>query len=384
MRTRMLRRRAVVGLVLAGALGLAGCVGSTPMIADTASSSGAVANEANDGDASSAQNADYAVETDYATWELQADETLREGARGNTSDIVELDLSQTPEVFAIYVRCAAGLTMTLEAIADAGRTGQTTVTCDGQLFRYQVVEDPAQLSYQSLEVVVAGGGDWGVAVVDSTLTAADFAVGLEVFEGAVPANVDERGGVLVGASGVAGHPSGTRVLRVYIDFMCPFCKMFEDANSSDLTALRAAGDLTVGYQLVSNLDGYSEGTKFSTRAANAAATVADGAPEHFVAFVEAMFANQPAEGTTGLSDAEIAAIAVAAGVPQDVADTFAAGLFTDWVVAATQTAHEEVGAATPLLVFDDVLVNPETAGVNYMEAGGLREWLVAQGVADAG
>lgn len=379
MRTRMLRRRALmVAAVAVAAVSLAGCVGSTQMVEPAAKATEADAAD----DGARAEEADYSPDTDYTTWVLEADERLRTGARGNSSEIVELDLSQTPEVFGIYVRCGVGLTMTLEPITSGGRFGQTAVTCDGQLVRYQVVAEPDGVTYQSLEVVVAGAGDWGVAVVDSTLTAADFATGLEVFTGVVPANTDERGGVLVGAAGVAGQPSGTRLLRVYIDFMCPFCKMFEDVNSADLTALRQAGDLTVAYQPVSNLDGYSEGTMFSTRAANAAATVADAAPEQFVAFVEAMFANQPAEGTTGLSDAEIAAVAVSAGVPQAVADTFALGRFTDWVVATTQTAHEDVGAATPLLVFDDVLVNPETAGVNYMEAGGLREWLVAQGVAE--
>ena len=78
---------------------------------------------------------------------------------------------------------------------------------------------------------------------------------LDDFDGAVPANTDNRGGISVGNVGTAGTVNeGAPVLQVYLDFMCPYCGQFEDANATDLAKLREAGDLTVQYHIVSNLD----------------------------------------------------------------------------------------------------------------------------------
>lgn len=204
---------------------------------------------------------------------------------------------------------------------------------------------------------------------------------LDSFDGAAPSTSDNHGGISVGADGEAGTVNeGSPVMQVYVDFMCPFCGDFEEVNAADLEELRAAGDLTVTYQFMSNLDQLSQGTQYSTRAANAAATVANDAPEQFVPFVEALFANQPAENTPGLSDEEIAALAVEAGVPQEVADTFADGVYTEWVGEATAQANREGVRGTPTVKLDGE--TPPTEGaevVNYYTAGELRAWIEANG-----
>ena len=82
------------------------------------------------------------------------------------------------------------------------------------------------------------------------------------------------------------------------------------------------GGVTITYHPVSILDRLSAGSSYSTRAVNATAIVADKSPEHFTAFVTAMYEDQPAEGTSGRSDAEIAQIAQDVGVPAEVTDTF--------------------------------------------------------------
>ena len=198
---------------------------------------------------------------------------------------------------------------------------------------------------------------------------------LDGFDGAQPAAADNHGGIVVGADGVAGKPtSDAKTLQVYIDFMCPFCGNFEDANAADLTKLRESGDLNVTYHLMSNLDSLSNGTNFSTRAANAAATVANDAPEEFVPFVVAMFANQPEEKTDGLSDEEIAAIAVDAGVPQAVADSMASGTYTDWVGTATEQARRDGVSGTPTVLLD----GKKVTNVEYYNPGVLGAWLATQ------
>lgn len=137
-----------------------------------------------------------------------------------------------------------------------------------------------------------------------------------------PDVADDKGGIPVSAAGVGETGEDDVVVEVFFDFMCPYCGQFDAANGGELVKLAQQEGVTVVYKNISFLDGTSQGTSYSTRAANAAATVAAESPEHYVDFVTALFDNQPEEGSTGLKDARIAEIAVEVGVPQAVADTF--------------------------------------------------------------
>ena len=77
-----------------------------------------------------------------------------------------------------------------------------------------------------------------------------------------------------------------------------------------------------------------------------------GAPEQAWAFHGALYENQPKEGTTGLSDDEIAAIARDAGVPSDVVDRFADGTYESWTASVTQKAFDSGIQGTPTVVID--------------------------------
>jgi protein-disulfide isomerase len=173
----------------------------------------------------------------------------------------------------------------------------------------------------------------------------------------VPAGVVEDTGIPVGADGVAGTENeGAPTLDVYVDFMCPVCGSFEQINGASIAEMREAGDVTLVVHPVSILDRTSQGTEYSTRAASAAAWVADRAPEQFSAFHDAMFANQPEEQTPGLSDEQIAQIAEQAGVPADVASGIADG-------DALETYEEWVAASTEVAGSDPAVINPETGGM---------------------
>jgi len=190
-----------------------------------------------------------------------------------------------------------------------------------------------------------------------------------------PAVADASGGIPISAAGVGEAGEDDVVVEVYFDFMCPWCGQFDAANSGELEALAADEGVTVVYKNISFLDGNSQGTFFSTRAANAAATVAAQAPELYTDFVTALFANQPEEGTQGLKDAEIAEIALEVGVPQEVVDTFTETVdgsyevatsedetetregtwrrYAPFVAAATQQAAEDLGGlSTPTVLID--------------------------------
>lgn len=203
-----------------------------------------------------------------------------------------------------------------------------------------------------------------------------------------PAGATVSGGIPVGQDGVAGTRGGSAedatVIQVYFDFMCPYCGLFETTNAAELEELRATGDVVVEYHPVSILDRLSMGTGFSSRSATAAAFVADRAPEAFVDFLTVMLANQPAENTGGLSDAQMAAFAADAGAGEAVTSAIADGTYftgedslAAWVIAATEQAGKDLPRlATPTIVIDGEVL--DTQQYNWTEPGAL-----TRAVADA-
>lgn len=112
-----------------------------------------------------------------------------------------------------------------------------------------------------------------------------------------------------GADAEAGKP--VKVV-LYIDFICPVCKNFEAQYNDTMTKLRNDGKITVEYRPLGFLDTRST-TNYSSRAAAAAACVVNESPEKYAAFVDALFAKQPAEGSAGLSDNELKKLATDTG-----------------------------------------------------------------------
>ncbi len=156
-----------------------------------------------------------------------------------------------------------------------------------------------------------------------------------------PGNVTATGAIPIGSA------TAPVKVEIYLDYMCPFCGRFERANSSELERLVAEGTVRVELYALSFLDKTSLGTKYSTRAANAVATVADRAPDRVLAFNAALFSRQPNEGSAGLSDSDIAALAQSVGVAGDVVDSFAAGTFQPWIAEVTDAAFGNGISGTP-------------------------------------
>lgn len=170
----------------------------------------------------------------------------------------------------------------------------------------------------------------------------------------------ENGGIPVGADGVVGENiDSTRVrMDLYFDFMCPACAAFEQTQSETVNSLREQGLVDVYYHPLGNLDYLSEGTAYSTRTASAAALVAAESPVEFLDFVEALFANQPAEGTEGLTDAQIQEIASHVGIADDVVARIPDREYASWVRVATVRAGEDGLPFTPTVAIDGVMQNP--------------------------
>jgi len=195
---------------------------------------------------------------------------------------------------------------------------------------------------------------------------------------AAPAGATANAGIPIGPDGVAGKPirDGAIVVDVYTDFMCPICGQFEQENGAVLDELSKAGTAAIVYHPIAILDRYSQGTQYSTRAAQAAAVVADKDPQHYLAFDEALFANQPKEDTVGLSDAQLAQLATSVGVPAAVAATFTDGKFTDWVTAATEQASKNGVSGTPAVMINGKLIPPT---LDWRVAGALKTAILAAG-----
>ena len=188
-----------------------------------------------------------------------------------------------------------------------------------------------------------------VAVVNAMGGGQSSAGGEAPTELVTPANTTAAGAIAI------GNPAAPVKVEIYLDYMCPFCGRFDRANDEELNRLLADGTMRLEVHLMSFLDRASGGTRYSTRAANAVATVADRAPDKVLAFNRALFAQQPHEGSQGLSDAQIADLARGAGVPQDVIDAFAGRTFEPWVSKVTEEAFASGVSSTPTVKINGVV-----------------------------
>ncbi|PPF88552.1 hypothetical protein C5B96_02595 [Subtercola sp. Z020] len=100
----------------------------------------------------------------------------------------------------------------------------------------------------------------------------------------------------------AANPAGVIDIRVYIDYLCPYCGQFESTNLTQIGTWLESGAATYEVHPLSLLDRSSLGSKYSTRAANAAACVANYSPDNFYDYSALLFKNQPQESTAGLDD----------------------------------------------------------------------------------
>lgn len=166
-------------------------------------------------------------------------------------------------------------------------------------------------------------------------------------------------------TGAISFGDGDQTLDTYIDFMCPICNQFEQVYGDQMTQLREDGTITLNVHPIAILNRVSNGTNFSTRAANAmyAVTVADYDRAHD--FMQAMFANQPAEMSSGLTDEEILGVAEAVGIT--VTDELRADVeeqryasFVNYMTARTplQPGQDKIGTPT-LAVNGEVLAGSQ-------------------------
>jgi protein-disulfide isomerase len=165
---------------------------------------------------------------------------------------------------------------------------------------------------------------------------------------------------------VVGSSTAPVTVDLYEDFQCPNCKAFEAQSGSTLAQLIAAGTVQAHYHGMAFLD-TSANDKYSTRALNAAAAVvANGGPSAFQSFHDLLFANQPPETGSGLTDAQLVQYANQAGATGPAVEQAIKSLkYDDWVKNATDQASKDGVTGTPTVFVDgQKLADMSAAGLS--------------------
>ncbi|MGO1481901.1 MAG: DsbA family protein [Brachybacterium sp.] len=171
----------------------------------------------------------------------------------------------------------------------------------------------------------------------------------------------------------APEDSGAPVVEVHLDFMCPPCGGFEEINSEDLATMVENEEASVRVVPRRFMDPQSTSGDFSSRAANALVSVYADDPANALAFQKLVFANQPAQGTEGLSNEQLWAFAEEVGASEQVQADIDAKTYQPWVRQVAEPHGEETGGGTPYVEID---------GTTYEEwstPGALREAVQAAG-----
>jgi protein-disulfide isomerase len=194
-----------------------------------------------------------------------------------------------------------------------------------------------------------------IGIVTSVLVASG-AIAFAVFSAstqsqAVPVNASFNDGVKVGSGLKVYTPEFTPPMtqtnpveiKIYIDYQCPICAIFELPNSEQLENWVSTGAATMEIHPLSFLDGRGSPNAFSSRAANASLCVADYSPDNFFAYNTRLFQSQPAEGASGPENSELIAFAQEVGVTntEEVSNCINTKMFGSFIKDATERALSE-------------------------------------------
>ncbi|MEV4346887.1 thioredoxin domain-containing protein [Actinoplanes sp. NPDC049596] len=180
-----------------------------------------------------------------------------------------------------------------------------------------------------LVLVVAGGIGWGIMANQDKGTVTTPSVA-----------VDEGTAFAVG--------SGPVTVDLYEDFMCPICNQFEQSTGGTIEKMVTDKRVTVRYHPVAILDGASNGTKYSTRAAGASAAAAqDG---KFLEYHKVLYANQPEENSSGPDNAKLIELGKSVGLGSSFETAVNDKTYDSWATKVTDTFASRGFNGTPTIV----------------------------------
>lgn len=198
----------------------------------------------------------------------------------------------------------------------------------------------------------------GVVVLVAVLVGAGVLYLRNTANGTAPAPTYTA--TVTGAVVTAG--TGKVVVDIYEDFLCPNCNQFDKRYGPEIIDALNSGKITVRYHTIAILDRSSSPEGYSTRAANAA--VCSVAAGIYPTYREKLFAQQPAEGSAGLSNEQLIASGTGLGAKGDFAGCINGGTDAKAVIAETAKAIADPALknssgqfGTPTLRIKDTTVN---------------------------
>ncbi|MGV9711683.1 DsbA family protein [Gordonia sp. NPDC003424] len=142
---------------------------------------------------------------------------------------------------------------------------------------------------------------------------------------------------------IIGAASAPQTIDVFEDFMCPYCREFEQQSGAAMSKAVDDGKLRVRYHMLTFLNKMSASGDYSSRAAGAAQCVGEAeSKDIFLKFHAALFENQPKEnGDSDLSNAEMATIAAQQGASAATQKCITDGSMVEQAnVAAAQSQNQ--------------------------------------------
>ncbi|WP_117209931.1 DsbA family protein [Allorhizocola rhizosphaerae] len=178
----------------------------------------------------------------------------------------------------------------------------------------------------------------------------------------VPTGANKDGNAVVTGSGPV-------VVEDYIDFICPYCKVFHDDAKDELTRLVSENKITLVTHPVAYLDRFST-NRYSTRSSAASGCAADGG--RFTEYVDALFTNQPAEGSAGPDDAQLISLGLQAGLTEEFSQCVKDKRYVTWAKKVSDDAGAAGVTGTPTVFVNGKKVQANAAAIvaAVNEAGG--------------
>ena len=149
---------------------------------------------------------------------------------------------------------------------------------------------------------------------------------------------------------LVGDPEADNVVRIYDDFLCPYCRDLVVESSDTIEELASSGDVAFEFIAVDYL-GVRSTNHYSARAANASTLVADRYPDAWLSVKTALYASQPSRYDEVTTE-DLVSLIENEGVSlteQDVADLENLS-YLSWVYDATAKAAEAQVSGIPAVV----------------------------------
>lgn len=175
--------------------------------------------------------------------------------------------------------------------------------------------------------------------------------------------------------------SGSTTVDTYIDPMCPYCGQFETANGRQLAQLVNDGTITLRVHPLNFLDQISQGTAYSSRAANALTCVAAASPKQTLSYLGSLYAHQPHENSPGLTDKQLVSLSADVGAAS-ITRCVKMQTYVPWVTKITNAAlNGPIKGAdiTKIKGTPTVLVNGHSYAGSITDTAALKSFVEAGG-----